>query len=175
MAVQSSSRRESLSSLYKFDRPPPPPPPTAPPPPPDPLDVASPYVTASQPPSNRYLLANSKSSSNLYYVGGVNQLNNNVILPAAPSSTLPFSADQVLSWEAKLEPFSGEMQAGSEHCFANKRSFQVGLLRHCRHFTWISIRNTAAPPCRSNVINTRKYASYARYILESRAKRLIFY
>ena len=42
-------------------------------------------------------LANSKSSSNLYYNvggGGLNQLNNNVILPSA-SSTQPFSADQV--------------------------------------------------------------------------------
>ena len=98
MAVQ--SRRESLSSLYKFNPPhhalPPPPaalPPPPPPPttqPPDPLDVSS--YTAT-PKANRYL-ANSKSSSNLYYGGGVNQLNNNVILPSA-SSAQPFSVDQV--------------------------------------------------------------------------------
>ena len=114
MAVQSpassaASRRESLSSLYKFNPPPPPPPSALPPPPPpagpDPLDVSSYSATpkprmpsattasASAASSNRYL-ANSKSSSNLYYVGGVNQLNNNVILPSAPS-TQPFSVDQV--------------------------------------------------------------------------------
>ena len=59
----------------------------------DPLDVLSSY--AATPKTNRYL-ANSKSSSNLYYNvgGGVNQLNNNVILPSA-SSSQPFSVEQV--------------------------------------------------------------------------------